>query len=137
MKFFKQVCLGGSSLKKLKKLEKLHLFMIPWDLANFRGEIQTTSTSNFCSFYGVNGPILDYFIKRVYCAKMCIFWDIAHFYHFFGLKFLRWNSHHFQVEFLCFLWDEWTILRLFYWGMYYVKVCIFWIYCSYIFLYRT
>ena len=51
---------------------------------------------------------------RVYCAKICSFWDIAFFYLFMGLsKFFRWNSDHFQIEFLCFLWDKLTFLRLF------------------------
>ena len=43
---------------------------------------------------------------------MCTFWDIALFYHFIGLrKFLRWNSDHFQIEFLCFLLGKWTISK--------------------------
>ena len=57
---------------------------------------------------------------------MCTFWDIALFYHFMGLsQFLRWNSDHFQIEFLWFLWGKWTILRLFYLRVCCAKMCIF------------
>ena len=69
--------------------------------------------------------ILRLFYSRMCCAKMYIFWVIALFYHFMGHStFLRWNSNHFQIEFLWFPWGKCTILRLFYQGVYRAKMCI-------------
>jgi len=48
-------------------------------------------------------------------VQKCLLFEISHFFlSFMGLnKIFRWNLDHFQIEFLCFLWDKWTILRLF------------------------
>ena len=55
-------------------------------------------------------------LKGVICKNM-YFLEIALFYPFMGLcKIMSRNSDHFQIEFLCFLGDKWTILRLFHPG---------------------
>ena len=54
-------------------LKFLIFFGFKWDLANFLGEIQTTSKSKFYGFYEVSGPILDYFIKGCTVQKLIFF----------------------------------------------------------------
>ena len=50
-----------------------------YETADFGGEIQTASKSNFHSVYGVNGPFLDYLIegctrkKRVFSEIWLLF----------------------------------------------------------------
>ena len=60
--------------------------------------------------------------------QKCVLFEISHFFIILWdfIKFLRWNSDHFQIEFLCFLWDKWTILRLFYLMVYCAIMCTFW-----------
>ena len=59
-------------------------------------------------------------------------------YYCIGLsQFLRWSSDHFQIKISWILWGKWTILRLFYWGVYCAKMCIFFRYCTYLWFYRT
>ena len=52
----------------------------------FRGEIQTSLKSNFYSSYGGKWSIVRLFYKGVWCAIICIFWDIALLYGFAGLN---------------------------------------------------
>ena len=52
-------------------------------------------------------------------------------------QFLRWNPDHFLIEFLWFPWAKWTILRLFYQGVYCAKMCNFLRYFTFSSFYGT
>ena len=109
---------GFLNFRFFRFLVGLSLFL-RWNLDHFQIE--------FLWFLWVKWTILRLHYVWVYCVRKCTFWDIALCYHFMWLcQFLRWNSDHFQIEFLWFLWGEWTILRLFYLRVYFAKMCSFW-----------
>ena len=85
-----------------------------------QGSILPYSSSGYYPCYaGIPGPLKERFLK-IWFFRL---WLLV----FLGLRqFLRWNRDHFQLEILWFLWAEWTILRLFYPGVYCAKMCTFW-----------
>ena len=58
--------------------------------------------------------------KNKYLLRYCAYllWSLA--------NLSTWNSDYFQIELLYFLWGKLTIVRLFYCGVYSVKMCNFW-----------
>ena len=104
----------GCAMQKYVLFEISHFFYHFIGLSQFLRWNSNHFQIEFLWFLWGEWTILRLFYERVYCAKMCNFWDIALFYHFIVLgKFCRWNSDHYQIEFLCCLWDQLTILRLF------------------------
>ena len=63
--------------------------------------------------------------RGIFFFEILIFIDFIAFFVFLGLfKFLKWNTDYVQIEFLWVLWGKWSILILFYLGVFSANMCI-------------